>query len=205
MASRAQVIHDYGLGRGSERLRRDVSYRSSEDPIDIPRGRSSSGGGLAMAISALIASSVILGGAYAIYAGPPPPMAVTAAAPLSPTWRLDAQPVQAAVTEALHGPARAVPHSDLASTAEEQTALSDDPGGTAATGGTPAPSSPPATAGSREVIIDDRHQLPQPATAPEPQPEIYPDPVKTPADAIGPELDLDKASPGLDPENPYRD
>jgi len=197
MASRAHVMHDYGLGRASERPRREVWYRSSEDPIEIPRGGSSSGS-LAVVISAVIASSVILGGAYAIYIGPPAPMARTAVQPLTTTWQLDAEPHRAAVVKALRGPAQALPILEpTMMTTEEQESASAAPGGSF------TPSNPPAATSSPEVIIDDRYQLPQAAPAPAPQPAVYPDPVKTPAEAIGPELDLDKPSPSVDPENPY--
>lgn len=197
MASRAHVMHDYGLGRASERPRREVWYRSSEDPIEIPRGSSSSGS-LAVVISAVIASSVILGGAYAIYIGPPATMARTAVQPLTPTWQLDPQPQRVTVVKALSGPAQALPIPTTMTTEEQESAP-------AAPGSSFTPSNPPAATSSPEVVVDDRYQLPQPAPTPAPQPEIYPDPVKTPAEAIGPDLDLNKPSPGVDPENPYRD
>src|SRR5688500_3415054 len=119
MASRAHVMHDFGLGRASERPRREVWYRSSEDPIVILRGSSSSSG-LAMLISAVIASSVILGGAYAIYVGPPATMARTEAQPLTPSWQLDAQPHRANVETVLRGPAQVVPNVEPSTTTEEQ-------------------------------------------------------------------------------------
>lgn len=203
MASRAHVMHDYGLGHASERPRRPVSYRSSEDPIEIPRG-SSSTGSLAMVISAVIASSVILGGAYAIYVGPPAAMARTAVQPLTPSWQLDTQPQRAAVEKVLRGPAQAVPNVEPSMTTEEQEAAPAAASSSLAPSN-PAPSNAPAAPSAPEVIIDDRYQLPQPAPAPEAHPPVYPDPVKTPAEAIGPELDLSKPTPSLDPENPYRD
>src|SRR5262245_11562539 len=105
MASRAHVIHDYDYDydyvprREVERARRQVLYRSSDDPIEIPRGSSSSFGGM-LAISAVVASSVILGGAYALYAGPPPVMAGTPTLALTPTWQLDDQPLKSATEKA---------------------------------------------------------------------------------------------------------
>jgi hypothetical protein len=197
-------MHDYGLGRASERPRRQVWYRSSEDPIEIPRGSSSSGS-LAMVISAVIASSVILGGAYAIYVGPPATMARTEVQALTPTWQLDTQPQRANVEKVLRGQAPLVPNV-APSTTEQQEAAPAVPGSSVATPTAPAaPSNPPASTRSSEVVIDDRYQLPQPSAAPETQPQVYPDPVKTPAEAIGPELNLDKPTPALDPENPYRE
>jgi hypothetical protein len=202
MASRAHVIphFDYDHGRGSERPRRQVRYQS-DDPIEIPRGRSRDGGGLAVAISALIASSIILGGAYAIYLGPAPTMAATPTLPLYPTWQQDSQPQQAMVQRALQGPAPATVGAAAPSTLEEQAAGTPQP----ALASPPEPVRTPSSS-SPEVIIDDRYQLPQPAPqAPTMEPAPYPDPVKTPPDGIGPTLDMSAPTPGVDPENPYRD
>jgi hypothetical protein len=206
MASRAHAIHDYDydhdVRHGSERPRRQVSYRSSEDPIEIPRGHNRDGGGLAIAVSALIASSVILGGAYAIYVGPPPAMAATPALPLYPTWQRDDQPQKAELQRALQGPALAVPNAGPAGTLEEQ--VNETPVHAAAPAVAPGARGP--SGGSPEVIIDDRYQLPQPALqAPQMEPAPYPDPIKTPPDGVGPSLDLDAPTPALDPENPYRE
>lgn len=205
MASRVHAIHPgYGVGPATPRHRREVWYRSSEDPIVLPRGRSSSGGSLAVLVSAAIASSVILGGAYAVLSGPAPAMAFTPSEPVNTNWQMDPQPAQATLARAMQGPALAVPNTDLPGTTLEEQAA-----------GSRQPSSEP------EVIIDDRYQLrpdvaspkrpdvmPAPAETPA-KPESpsvpYPNPTTTPPDAIGPELNLDKPTPGLDPENPYRD
>lgn len=202
MASRAHVIphYDYDLGRGSERGRRQVRYQS-DDPIEIPRGRSRDGGGLAVAISALIASSIILGGAYAIYVGPPPAMAATPTLPLYPTWQQDSQPQQAMVQRALQGPALVTAGAAAPATLEEQASAASEP----TLASPPEPARAPASS-SPEVIIDDRYQLPQPAPqAPTTEPAPYPDPSKTPPDGIGPTLDMSAPTPGVDPENPYRE
>lgn len=207
MASRAHVIHDYDydLGRGSERARRQVWYRSSEDPIEIPRGHSRDGGGLAVAISALIASSIILGGAYAVYVGPPPAMAATPTLPFYPTWQQDSQLQQATLQRALQGPALAVPGAATPATLEDQASDTPEPGAAPVFASPAEPARAPATS-SPEVIIDDRYQLPQPAPqAPTADPPTYPDPIKTPPDGVGPTLDMSAPTPGLDPENPYRD
>jgi hypothetical protein len=170
----------------------------------LPRGTGSSGGALAVLVSAAIASSVIVGGAYAVLYRPAPALTPTPTQPLTATWQLDQQLARATVAGVVQGPALAAPSIEQPGATLEQQESGPLP-----------PSSAP------EVIIDDRYQLrsdqlpaPPPEVMPavpetEPKPETppvpYPNPTTTPPDAIGPELDLEKATPGLDPENPYRD
>src|SRR5215211_3931751 len=105
MASRAHV-HDY-YSYPSERPRRAVRYPGRDEPVLLPRDRSASANAVLIA-SGLVATAIIAGGAYAIYAGvPPPPIAETPAPALVSNYRLDDEPVKAQVFKLLVGPARA--------------------------------------------------------------------------------------------------
>ena len=195
MASRAPVMHGYALG--NERRRRRVWYQQS-DPVVLPAPRSETSPTLI--VSALIASSLIAGVAYAVYFSGASPLADTATPPLERSFELDSEALRARTLPLLQRPAFAAPERASAE-GESEPDASD----------TPAPT-------SRETVIDDSRQVsppprraPAPALAPTPPPQLpdqqpatpYPNPTTTPPDGIAPDLDLNRATPGLDPENPY--
>ncbi len=194
MASRAHVIHEYPFARQSPRPRRQVWYRSSADPVVLPRG-GSGGISAALVVSALIASSVIAGGAYAVYfagAGAPA-MVETPAAPVDARWEPDIEPIRANVVRALQGPVVSVPSV----TSGPQAPLETD--------------TPSAGAGRDDYFIDDSKQLIRPEPQPVPRsPDSprqlpYPNPTTTPPDAVAPpDVTPEIPTPALDPENPYR-
>jgi hypothetical protein len=106
MAARAHAIHDYSLSGGSERPRRQVWLRDEDyDPVVLPRGRESSISG-ALVLSAVLASVLVGGTAYAVYQVTAPraaAMAETPALPLEKRWEVDPAVTQANVAFALKG------------------------------------------------------------------------------------------------------
>jgi hypothetical protein len=197
MASRAHVHDYYGLPPARER--RAVRYPGRNDPVILPRDTSRSANTILIA-SGLIATAVIVGGAFAVYAGvPPPPMAETRAQELASSYQLDDQPLKAQVVEALGGPARAVP--SVGTTAEEPAGDAGQYDSFTAPAEPALPDGPAIT--PRRTAPE---ALPAP-TAPDapPREPPYPDPITTPPDAVAPpNTSPEQPLPLLDPENPYR-
>ncbi|HKY39355.1 MAG TPA: hypothetical protein VJN18_25630 [Polyangiaceae bacterium] len=197
MASRAHV-HDY-YGQVPERARRVARYPARSDPVIVPTDKSDSVSSILVA-SALIATAVILGGAYAVYAGvPPPPMAETPTPPFERAYQLDEQPLKAQVFAVLVGPAIAAP-SVGAVTPEPAEQAEDLESFTP-----PALTSPRRTAPELAPLpaAPDASQA-APDAAPQPPP-TYPNPTTTPPDAVAPpNTSPEQPVPLLDPENPYR-
>jgi hypothetical protein len=208
MASRAHV-HDYYEYAPPERPRRAVYYPGHDDPVVLPRDRSASA---VLIVSGLVATAVIAGGAYALFAGvPPPPMRETETPALVPTYQLDDQPLKAKRFEVLGGPARAVPAvvggSQPAEAAEDaaETETVDTPAA-------PGARTPPPEVRLEPEPVPRPRPMPAPAQAPAlpPEPETrkelpYPDPTTTPPDAIAPPgSSPESPQPLLDADNPYR-
>ena len=197
MASRAHYIQDH-FGHVGERPRRAVRYPDRDDRISLPTDRSSSSG--ALLASALIATSLIAGGVYALYASGRTTLAQTEAAPLAPRWQLDSEPVLAQNMALTEGPARAVPsvvaEPEVATEpAPEQTDTSAP--GDATPDYAPMPTTPATPAPATPA--------PAPIGPEAPRQPLYPDPTTTPPDAIAPpEVGAERATPLLDPENPYQ-
>jgi hypothetical protein len=230
MAARAHAVHDYSFSKSSDRPRRQVWLRDEDyDPVVLPRGREGSlSGGLIL--SAVLASVLVGGAAYALYwASAPavPAMAATPALPLQKTWEVDPAVTQANVAFALQGrpiaqaaaaPAPVVSPEDLPTTkampSREMTADELERRESR------------SQSNKSEVILDDsapgfQESLPQSdqQTAPlvdpavpdavTPKPEApatpdprYPDPTMTPPEMTQPPLDNGANSP-KDPANPY--
>jgi hypothetical protein len=217
MAARAHAVHDYSFAGASERPRRQVWLRE-DDEVVLPRGRGSQVTG-ALVLSAVLASALVAGAAYAVYWAAPPELAATpAAAPLTKEWRPDDAVTRANVLKALRGPAAATPAAAAPLATEE-----------------PADAPPVTQAAPQErdeVIIDDsapglQESLPQPAAPqtadqqptltqpmlPDPilpkketpdAPEApYPNPTTTPPEMTNPPADSWPDLPKLDPQNPY--
>jgi hypothetical protein len=194
MASRAHSIHDY-FGHASERPRRAVRYPGRDEPVVLPRDRSASATAVLIA-SAVLATSVIGGGAYAVYAGAAAPLSNTPAASLTPSWQPDDEPFRAKNLELLYGRTQARPSIATVPEAPEETA-------------TPSPLSAPDP-----LFIDDSRSGSQPKAQSAPQrvpaePDAprqpYPNPTSTPPDAIAPpNVSPELPTPLLDPENPYK-
>jgi hypothetical protein len=192
MASRAHAIHDYPFATPHGRARREVWYRTDDDPVVLPRSK---GDGISArsAFAALIASGLVVASSYALFSSPEPQLGETAAAPLSRDWQPNLDVERANVTNQLSGPALAVP-STASATASDFAA--DTP--------IMSPVRPD------EVILDDSLQLKtdqpmsQPAQTPEVSPAPYPNPTTTPPEGIAPNASPATPTPSLDPENPYR-
>jgi hypothetical protein len=216
MAARAHAVHDYSFAGASERPRRQVWLRD-DDEVVLPRGRGSQVTG-ALVLSAVLASALVAGAAYAVYwAAPPELAAAPAAAPLSKEWQLDNTVTQANVFKALRGPAAATPAVAALPASEEPADV---------------PQASQAAPRERETIIDDsapglQESLPQPATprTPDQQPTLtqpmlpdpilpnketpaspeapYPNPTTTPPEMTDPPADSWPDLPKLDGQNPY--
>jgi len=201
MASRAHV-QDY-YGHIPERPRRAARYPGRNDPVVLPRDRSGSANAILIA-SGLIATAVIVGGAFAVYAGvPPPPMAQTPTPPLERTYQLDEQPLKAKSFQALSAPASAAPSVETTTEAPAADAGQRD----TFAAPTRAPAEPALPDGP--AITPRRaapEALPPPTTADAPpRATPYPDPITTPPDAVAPPTTTpEQPTPLLDPENPYR-
>jgi hypothetical protein len=206
MASRAH--HDY-YGFPPDRPRRAVHYSGRSDrsdPFVAPRD-DGAGASAVLIASAVAATAIIVGGAYAVYAGvPPPPMGETHALPLVSDYRVDDEPVKARLAELLLGPAQAVPSLGTTSESTEETDTPEN--------ATPAPQvrTPRAEVRVEPAPVPRARPIPAPApTAPlpsdpgTPKEVPYPDPITTPPDAIAPpDTNPELPQPLLDPENPYR-
>jgi hypothetical protein len=191
MASRAHHIQDH-FGHIGERPRRAVRYPGREDPIELPGDRRGTFSG-ALLVSALIASSLVAGGVYALYAAGTSPLARTEAAPLVPSWHLNVEPVLAQNQALIAGPAHAVPSVESQPGPEQPTEAPVVVGGDRG----PAPVSPPTTPAVPPAAEPDVTEAPRPLP--------YPDPTTTPPDAIAPpDVGPQGPTPLLDPENPYR-
>jgi len=196
MASRAHAIHDYPFATPHGRARREVWYRTDDDPVVLPRSKSY-GISLRSALAALIASGLVVASSYALFSSPQPKLGETAAAPLWRDWQPNLDVERANVTNQLSGPALAVPSIGSPTTTDF---AADTP--------IMSPARPD------EVIIDDSLQLKSdqppspPAQAPEAVPAPYPNPTTTPPEGIAPDAAPDASpatpTPSLDPENPYR-
>lgn len=215
MATRAHALRDYSLAAPSSRPRRQVWIDPGEDEVVLPRGRSERVGG-ALIVSAVLATALVGGAAYAIYWSAPPQLSESQAAPLEKTYSEDPLVGRANMARALAGPARSTPPAPLAE------------GQAAATAGVPA-----REASSEAVIFDDsapgfQQSLPQPSvderartqsalaepsSADEalPRPEapsggesqpLYP-PLTTPPEMVEPPSLPEPSLPRLDPDNPY--
>ena len=205
MASRAHVLHDYSFGRGSERPRRELRFRTDE-PVNLPRtGMLRLGGGLILA--ALTAGALVAGSAYAVLYVPAPAMAVTPTTPLTRDFAANPELGRANVTNQLSGPAHAVPQLGTLGPIEEDVPMFSHESS--------SDSSP-----SSEVLIDDsapgaQQTFPQPNQSSSLPPETpalpattpeapYPNPTLTPPEGIAPDASPQTPTPALDPENPYR-
>jgi hypothetical protein len=195
MASRAHV-HDY-YGHAPERPRRAVRYPGRSDPVILP-GEASRGSNAILMVSAFVATAVIVGGAFAVYAGvPAPPMAETPTMELARNYQLDEQPLRAQTLQALSGPASGVPNLGTVQQSAEDTEASV----------APARSEPIVTPRSEPVTGPRQAPPPAPAVSDQlpPSEPTYPDPSTTPPDAVAPPGASPEAPvPLLDPENPYR-
>jgi hypothetical protein len=216
MAARAHAVHDYSFAGASERPRRHVWLRDDDDEVVLPRGRGTQVTG-ALVLSAVLASALVAGAAYAVYSAAPPELSqAPAAAPLLKEWQPDPALTQANIAKAMQGPAIATPAVE-APMATEATA--------------DVLQAPPVPSREREVILDDsapgfQETLPQPPTpnvAEQPaltQPQLpdpilpkkeaptspdspYPNPTTTPPEMSQPPADSWPDLPKLDTQNPY--
>ena len=200
MASKAHVIHDYSFGGAYARPRRQVWKRRDTDPVVVPRTSMWRTGGGAIA-TAIAMGALVVGSAYAAYRPTTPQLAETPALPLSDAWQPDTTFVGARVTNALLGPARAVPDKVAPlGEAEAEDAVPWYAPASQSDSSSFESAAPESRPESREVIIDDSKMYPAPKTEP------YPNPTTTPPDAVAPAPATPLApAPSLDPENPYRD
>lgn len=214
MASRAHVIHDYSFPVAPARQRRAV-WLHSDDEVVLPRSRPSSGAA-ALFVSALVASALTAGLAYAVYVSDVPALSVTEAAPLTRSFEADSSVTRANVTNQLSGPAYAVPSREGPITMPED-GWADVPGG----GDAMPPQSSSSSSSARDSTEPSlapapiQEQLPSAPVMPDASdmkgPEIntpYPNPTTTPPDGIAPSptpTPTPQAAPTGFPENPYVD
>ena len=204
MASRAHV-HDY-YAPIPERPRRAVRYPGRSDPVILPRDSSSSANAVLIA-SGLIATAVIVGGVFAVYAGvPAPPMAETPTPEVASSYQLDDQPLKAQVVEALAGPARGV--ASVGTTSEDVAEDAGQQDTFTAPAAPVEPAVPDGPAVTPRRTAPGAFPAPTPPEAPSeapPREQPYPDPTTTPPDAVAPpNTNPELPQPLLDPENPYR-
>lgn len=215
MASRAHVIHDYPFGRQPpQRPRRAVWLHTNEEVV-LPRSRNMSGAG-ALLVSALAASALTAGLAYAVYVSDVPALTTTEAAPLTSRWEPDPNLASAAITNQLSGPAYAAPSREGAVTMPEDgwadVPLTSDTG-TASSGASREAWANDAAPGLQPAPI--QQQLPSTPSMPatpdvEPPAELtpapYPNPTTTPPEGFAPSAAPSEVTPpARDPENPYLD
>ncbi len=207
MASRAHVIHDQSLGNYPVQRQRRAVWLHRDEEVVLPRSRDTSGAG-ALLISALIASALTAGLAYAVYVGDAPTLAVTEAAPLTSSWEPDTSFLRASVTNQLSGPA-------LSAVSKEAPMIMPEAG----MADVPAESESAAQGSSSALTSADDEWSPrtQPAPIEEQQPSEpqlgssvpddgaapYPNPSTTPPDGFAPPRTQPQAPPPADPENPY--
>lgn len=217
MATRAHAAEDYSLRGAPERPRRQVWLRDEDyDPVVLPRGRDRSISGVLIA-SAVLASALVGGGAYAVYRSAPPELSETPTLPLQKNWEVDPAVTQANIAFALRGRPAAP------AAASVPPAASDDAGMVAPPVTRAAPT--PRKASGDEVRLDDsapgfQESLPQPTdnapampSAVMPVPEVpilpdspdapYPNPTTTPPELSAPPAEDGSSSPPIDSENPY--
>jgi hypothetical protein len=210
MVARAHVVHDYSFAGASVRPRRQV-WLQDDEPVVLPRGNSEARSGAVLIVSALLASVLVAGATYGVYRTAPPELAETSTLPFTKTWVPDAELIRASTTNALLGPAQAVPSVEGAASAAPTEPLY--------LGDLPQPRSQ-----SNEVTIDDsapglQEVLPQPTPD---QPALLQDPVRpqeippsaspqvpypsptTPPEMVAPSGSSPEApAVDLDQENPY--
>jgi hypothetical protein len=191
---------------------------ADDDEVVLPRGRGTQVTG-ALVLSAVLASALVAGAAYAVYWAAPPELSeAPAAAPLLKEWQPDPALTQTNIAKAMQGPALATPALETA-TPTETEATAD------------VPQAPPSRSRDREVILDDsapgfQETLPQPPTpnvaeqpaltepqlpdpilpkkeAPSSPDSPYPNPTTTPPEMSQPPADSWPDLPKLDTQNPY--
>lgn len=107
MASRAHLIHQYPPS-GALRPRREVWFRSDDEPVVLPRRRSSDVN-FTLVAAGLAAAALTFGAAFALYGASAPVLAPSEPASITPSWTPDPEPVRATLVERLSGPAPAAP------------------------------------------------------------------------------------------------
>lgn len=217
MAARAHAVQGYSYAGVSERPRRQVWLRDEDyDAVVLPRGHESSIS-TTLVISAVLASVLVGGAAYAVYRVTAPTaaaMAETPALPLDRSWEVDPAVTQANLAFALKGrPVMSVAAAQPILTPADLPAQSLQSTGEAEV---PASSLDGQGILRKEVILDDsapgfQESLPQPNVSESvmPKPEAptlpnapYPNPTTTPPEMTQPPLDS-VGTPRVDPENPY--
>lgn len=198
MASRAHAVRSYSFGNDAPRVRRDVWYRR-EDPVVLPRSR---GFGVDYRLigAALAASALVTLATYATFYTSPSPLAETPTEALAREWAPDVEMARASNLVLLSGPAHAT--RSVGATEHESDEVFFD-----ASSGTAGPLSSdderafphettPRTSLSEESAVTTK----APA-----DPIAYPDPIRTPPDAIAPSTSsAETPAPVTEPDNPYR-
>jgi hypothetical protein len=205
MASRAQVIHDYAPGESS-RPRRDVWFRSDDEPVVLPR-RDSWSVNLTLIASAVAAAALTVGVTSAVLGSGAPALGPTPTTELTPSWTPDPEPLRAKLFQLSSGPAQAMPTTEQPEAPE--AASEQGTTGQRELTGDQVPNTRPAPETSFTIVppvSPDEPSAPEPAHPEIPASKPYPNPTTTPPEIVPP-VDSpptpELPSTPHDPENPY--